>query len=96
MPSVNEMDTVITAPELPDVSIGVAGGGDFELFFNANVEPEKEMAYIVSLFCRYLLIICIAVTLNMKHCSIFLLFFKVDDGNRLHARFQHQDNIPIQ
>ena len=49
------MDTVITAPELPDVNVGVAGGGDFELFFNANVEPEKEMAYIVSLFCRYLL-----------------------------------------
>eukprot|EP00986_Skeletonema_menzelii_P004165 scaffold1394_cov150-Skeletonema_menzelii.AAC.8 len=41
------MDPVITAPELPDVNVGVAGGGDFELFFGANVEPEKEMAYIL-------------------------------------------------
>jgi hypothetical protein len=49
MPSVNSMDpSAITAPELPEVN--VAGAGEFELFFDANVEPEKHMAYIVSYY----------------------------------------------
>jgi len=38
--------SAVTVPELPEVN--VPGGGEFELFFDANVEPEKRMAYIVS------------------------------------------------
>lgn len=53
MPSVSvavKMDAVtVTVPELPEVNVA-AGGGEFELFFEANVDPEKQMAYIVRLF----------------------------------------------
>ncbi len=53
MPSVSVKMDPVTVPELPEVN--VAGKGEFELFFEAKVEPEKQMAYIVSLF----LICCI-------------------------------------
>ena len=56
MPSVNEMvPSAAVVPELPEVNVA-AGAGEFELFFDANVEAEKQTAYIVSLFiavCRY-------------------------------------------
>mmetsp|Transcript_19996 Transcript_19996/g.25538 ORF Transcript_19996/g.25538 Transcript_19996/m.25538 type:complete len:168 (-) Transcript_19996:10-513(-) len=48
MPSVNDIimePSAVTVPELPEVN--VPGGGEFELFFDANVEPEKRMAYIL-------------------------------------------------
>jgi len=77
--------SAVTVPELPEVNVG--GGGEFELFFDANVEPEKRMAYIVSASWPLHMYFELLSVHRLKHCSIFFLFFKVDDGFRLHARF---------
>ena len=82
MPS---MDPV--APQLPPVN--VEGGGAVELFYE-NVEEEKRMAYIVSLFRRYISNgrnFELAGIAHYFYSCLSFLFFEVDDGDRLHARF---------